>query len=1493
MRRIQLIGQYALCLWMATAAAVALAQAPSDPQEVESRLLVEPDRDVLDALAEARQNIDRKQYHSAVQLLQLVLDRPEDDFLAPDFQDQNRNRGGTRKEAQRMLLALPAEGLAAYELEYGASARQQLTTAQDIDDFTTIAEVARRFAATTAGYDAVVLLAAHASDESRPLEAAMLLESLNSHPKRTPQLLLREAICWSRAGRSARGLAALRVLRKLDPSGKVQIGGREVTISSRDDEAIKWLQTWASGNLHEPQSEVDRWTMVGGDPTRNATAAKASPVGGKAWDVSMTAHLVLDGRENEDRRLRTRIQQGLDDIRQSLQEENSPIAPASQPLVIGDTVVYRTVGDITAVSLRTGELVWRSAIVDEALVRLLYTRALESRYRTATLESHLERRAFRDSAAGTLSSDGQSVFGLEDLDATGAVSAFVETQAANKLVAYDLAGGRILWEVGGPRGSKPPELSALYFLGPPLPLDDRLYVLAESQGALQLLVLKQDDDRQSVKLEWSQTLIATDQSINSHPLRRLAGVSPSFADGLLICPTASGAAVAIDVRRRMVVWGHQYASLVRPDQQFFNGPIFERAVRQDVQLEEADRAGRWIDSTPLIADGRVLLTARDSDQLYCLDLVDGQEIWRMPRDDWMYVACVVDGRVVLVGRSGIAAVHLSDGTEVDAFALAELSPAGRGVRVDGSYFVPTTTGEIATIDLRTGHVLARSKLASGHLPGNLAAGSGAIVSQSATEVTGFASLVTIEQQIAKKLQANPQDAQALALRGELRLHRGDEAAGLSDLRSSLKQQPDPHVKSVLAAALLAAVRAEPARIRDYVAELEVVADDPQQRNEFLRLYSKSLEAVGDLKGAFTQMIRLAETAQFLEDMDPIESGYSVRTDRLIRARLIEMYAAASAEERRELDRVLEQRIRATAAVPEQLDRCARFFSGLPTAEAVLLQSVMQMKDLKDQQRQQLLRSFQHSSDPAVAARSTALRAKALIDAAEWTAAAPLVRRLQKEFADQVALDGKSGRSLADAWLQKPELRQHVESRAVWPAGSMDPHRIPRTARTQRPNLPAEVITHSGTQLSGWSFETDAASTFLLARDASGVQRWKLNLPTDGEFADPDLRGMAIPCQIHIRDGWMALVHLTHFVVIDTASSNIPRIAWQQSLKAAGISTAELVQPRTRNRRLHPVGQVIGLTRETVIYSIGSKLVAGDLETGRLAWSRQDVISNQVSGSADDRVVAVRTDGSVTLVRTLDGSRIARRTFRNGTPLWNDGALWLLQRTTANGLTFELRNYEQDVAVWTRDCPAETEVTMVEDDDDLAFLEPTGRMTMVRWADGSERYHADLPLKLGAQEKSWFTVQRSEGRDIVMGGETYSHRVGMQVVPFDNSGQQTAVPFDGHVCGVSNSDGKLLWSTTVVKASFDRTQPADLPVLLLASRQLDIRNAGNPFQQRFRMTAKVIDKRTGREIYFTEEPAALLPPRIEPDPEHGRIVINFHEWQLDITFPDSDKAKSEK
>jgi len=60
-------------------------------------------------------------------------------------------------------------------------------------------------------------------------------------------------------------------------------------------------------------------------------------------------------------------------------------------------------------------------------------------------------------------------------------------------------------------------------------------------------------------LEWKQPLAnLEEQHIASDTPRRLAGASPSLADGILICPTSAGAVVAVDLATRTLRWGYQY-----------------------------------------------------------------------------------------------------------------------------------------------------------------------------------------------------------------------------------------------------------------------------------------------------------------------------------------------------------------------------------------------------------------------------------------------------------------------------------------------------------------------------------------------------------------------------------------------------------------------------------------------------------------------------------------------------------------------------------------------------------------------------------------------------------------------------------------------------------------------------------------------------------------------------------------------------------------------
>ena len=108
------------------------------------------------------------------------------------------------------------------------------------------------------------------------------------------------------------------------------------------------------------------------------------------------------------------------------------------------------------------------------------------------------------------------------------------------------------WELGGQEAL---EQSDTFFLGPPLPLRGQLYVMAEIKDEIRLLAL----DGATGKLLWSQQLAMVESNITQDPVRRLAGVSPSYSDGVLICPTGAGCVVAVDLATRSLLWGYIYS----------------------------------------------------------------------------------------------------------------------------------------------------------------------------------------------------------------------------------------------------------------------------------------------------------------------------------------------------------------------------------------------------------------------------------------------------------------------------------------------------------------------------------------------------------------------------------------------------------------------------------------------------------------------------------------------------------------------------------------------------------------------------------------------------------------------------------------------------------------------------------------------------------------------------------------------------------------------
>ncbi len=1489
------------------------------------RLSGPPNREVVRELEEVRNAIRKSQFHTAVHTLQSILDRQEDLFIPPNFlgAGQPTPAGQSLKElALRMLKELPSEGILAYEVGYGTTARDALKAASDENDIQQVAAVARRFFLTNAGFDAVMVLAGRAADSGRPLEAARLLESLRGHPSETTAQTIRQllsiAVCWSRAGRSDRSLAALRELERLAADKPLQIGGREVPMFTRDPEGPAWLESLSCPTTVVRDIKADSWLMPGGGPTRNNSAVQATPVGGHCWSVSMSEHLAVNARPEVNSTLQTLLAELLAREQSLLRDDGRLVIPAGQPLVVGNVVVYRTMANVAAVDLHTGELIWRSSISCGTMTQLWNNRQMRRPIgdakqtrdtETQGLSSHLRRRLYRDAAFGTLSCDGATVFALEELNSVHSTQNLEESSAANELVAYDLVGGRRLWSVGGPSGMKPIEMSGHFFLGPPLPLEGCLYCLAETKGDLRLLVLKQDPEKNTVRLDWSQSLMVAERPVFASPLRRLTGLCPSFSEGILICPTSTGAVVAIDTNRRALMWMHRYRSTSSFEHVRVGAGNFPPRSFDMGQSDDKDEMSRWLDSAPLIFEGKALVAPRDSDELLCLDMVDGRLLWSMPRGDWLYPACVINGRVVMVGRDGLAAFGLSDGKPVDSFRTISVDPAGRGVRVGHRYFLPLLSGEIVTVDLQDGRFLTRSKMSDGRIPGNLVAGGGTIVSQSPKEVVGFSRFSDIEAQIAAELVSDTGRSHALALRGELRLHNGEEDTGQADLRESLKSDPEPRVKSVLAASLLSGMRGDSKRLHEKAAELETLTDDPQQRNEFLRSYARLLEEAGGRNEAFGQLIRVVETANYLNDMEQITSNHFVRTGRVIRAKLLEIYRASSNRDRVGLDLALRKELEKNPAGfghAVDLDRFLRFFSGLPHVEKILFD---QMTALPGDSRQWgFLERFTQALDPNVAGRAVAMLTRDLLKNDRPSAAVHWLQQLSGRFAQQICLDNRTGTSLVEEWQGRNDVRSLLDVASVWKPGTIDVRRKTREKSDWSLAVPVDVDASSETWFPGWSFEVDANFRELTARDRNSHLRWKASIPPSvSRSTDERVRPPSIGGRLHLHGKWLSLTCGSQFVVYAaTDVDHAPQVIWQQSLQtdSSEFDGRLFAQQNFQLRKL-PNGQAVlladlfnermsvrfvGLTNDLAIYCVGRKLCAAEIETGRLAWSRKDVLpAGSFDVSVDERTVVIRSAGAaeVKLLNTLNGATLATRTLsaENQVVLWHRGSKFLVQQANGSEISTGLHDLELDEVLWSRR-HSSASVACVIDNEDVAFLEAKdseSQLTVVALSDGAERYHVDLPVNQSHPRGLWIAVQRQSEQDTLFVGTPTRLQNDAGTLPVENSAA-TQVVFDGYVCGVSRSKGQVSWLTPVERAVFDHRQPPELPVLLMVTRQIDlVRTDGNSFA-RLRLSAKILDKRTGELLYEALENAVKGVARLEPDPDNHRIVAAFDDWQLDLTIP---------
>lgn len=705
--------------------------------------LIIANRSQTRVLREAQKLIADGKYSDALVYLQRLLELDQD-FLIPPKPDE---AGGAfvslRSQVHRIVKNLPQEGREIYLRNNGPVANVLLKQAIEQNDAEKLAEVARLYYHTPAGYEASYRIGLRHFDHGEPMTAALIFgrlqKSKTAARRWEPMLSLRIALSWLRAGMPNEAADVFTSIKKSNQEGRMVLAGQPRPLLGKSGKPAAWLSNLIQNRAASQIAQHSDWLIPRGTPTRNAVVSVPKPESSEPWQLNTVFY-----SDYEDPALDRDLQAAVPRQKTQRAKGSQHMLPSRSPLVVRGWVVSRTMTYLQSHDLEQGVLFGEYFSCDKALDRFTGADGYPP-IPTADvlLGQWLDHRLWDDRTNGQISSDGRRLFSVEE---TGFWRGLPKQENRNALPvtnatvlqAFDLATSEMLWDAGGVPFNPdddfdPRPLEGRFFLGPPLPMAGHLFCLVDFNNEIQLNVL----NAASGDLEWSQPLASSPPlSITQDRARRTSGVSVAYADGILVCPTDAGAVVALDLTTRSLLWGF-------PTQQggekfpLNRAPVIRRQRTKPTPVP-ATLPNGWIDTTPTISDGHVVLTPLKSSRIFLLDLQTGERVWDHPRGQGLYVAGVREEKVIVVGEKNVAAWRTdNDESAWDRWLSLSEKPTGRGVIVGSKLLLPAGS-ELLVVDLKTGKEFKPIPApADVRELGNLVVSRGRLISQTVDTVNVF------------------------------------------------------------------------------------------------------------------------------------------------------------------------------------------------------------------------------------------------------------------------------------------------------------------------------------------------------------------------------------------------------------------------------------------------------------------------------------------------------------------------------------------------------------------------------------------------------------------------------------------------------------------------------------------------------------------------------------------------------------------------------------
>ncbi len=1499
------------------------------------------DREVKRRYQKAQEAIKAEQFADAVEILDNIIrgekgKEAEDSFYQPD--EKTSVFRSLKVDAQNSIANLPAKGRETYERAFGPEAKRLLDSAITSGEVALLEKASRDFLYTVAGRDATVLLSQVYLDQGQPLSAALCLRRVQSNGEAAaslePMLSISMASCWVRAGYLDKAKETLVALKVKNPQGTIKLGDKSVPFFDKEADAVKWLNTSLGNMSILIPTEIPEWKMFRGNPARNGISTGGSPVLSERWRVET----VMDPTS----------QRNIEKIRKQQKEQASGVfIPSSHPLAVRDVVLMRTAKNLLAVDFTTGKRIWQYPPDTDTSAQItvpdpfsgqngaMQARQMQIMIAQGMIPQQSPDRMWDNPTYGTLSSDGENVFLIEDAERTGVSPTEQQVmgrrrvinigggivspdalQQPNKLISLELATeGKLRWEVGGPSGRDEPKLAGVAFLGPPLPLIGKLFTIGESAGVIQLYVL----DGRTGKLEWSQQLDQLNEDNQYDMSRRTAGVSPSFADGVLICPTAANSVVAVDLGTRTLLWGYRMAR--NPNGNQYNNGF----VQADGQ---GGNATRWIDSCATIADGKVLIASPESEELVCLSLVDGKLAWQAKREENVYVACVHKGNAIIVGRKSILALKMADGKHAWKGTGISLPggavPSGRGFHNGPSYYLPLNSAAVVRIDLDTGAIKENIPSRKGYVPGNLICYKDNILSLSSDYLESFYQREPLKVRIDAQLAKDPDDADALTRRGEIAYADGRFVDSLTDLRRAYKLRPQLDARNLLVDVLMTALRDDFANKRESLGELESLLDGYSEKTRFLRIKAAGLLKVGEIAAASDSLLALADMDFSSPDPEPIDGDYAVRRERWLQGQFAGLFASAKPDDLGKIQKAVQTRLEQALAADgaeekaKLLRRFLSFFGTHPSADSARehLSLLLSKRDTL-LEKENLLRALEHSADPVRQRSAVARLAQVLLDAGRVEDAAGYYHLLETTYAKEICLGQKTGQQMVDDLPEKSPVRKLFASFA-WPKGQVDAKQVNGNSGKSlnglnrvgfRQLFPVEFKGDRGQFFQDVSIFYDMQNMSVVARDGMGVDRWKISLNSNNANTFQNQFGY-IPglFKAHAQGHVLVCNFGTTVFAIDTlrAGSGGPeseRILWKRELGEIvnnqpinrGINQMQVANPWggpmkwqvNDGQSGQPLPGLGMVTSYGAIVQHGREIECLDLMTGVVMWTRQNVPPGaDIFGDDEFLMVASKDGKNSPIVRTVDGELLGTANLPAPDRRWTTVGTNLLTWTSLNGKTIlTLRDVRNNKDVWSLELGTNVKGTLLGEE--VALMEPSGKLQIVNLKSGKKMVDEKLEPESSLQS---LYVFRSRDQYIVVtssisGNSAQSINADKKVIQSPDQTGGVSIPLvTGHVYALDRAAGKPQWSVPadVQKHGLVVNQGADLPVLTFVRQTYDQTKGGNA-----KNGILCLDKRNGRAVYANEE----LPPvfnqfEITADRDSKTVTMAYQNAATVLTFTDA-------